>query len=502
VYDPLNRLTEANYSNNDYYHYAYDAVGNRLTQDTFLSGLLTNTTYVYDDANRLTGVNGVTYTWDNNGNLLNDGVNTYAYDSANRLKAVSNQSTVTSYAYNGLNDRLRETVNGDTTTFTMDLNTGLTQALSDGANTYIYGNGRIAQVTTATEYFLGDALGSVRQLTNASGTIAYARAYDPYGVVTSTNGSSQSTYSYTGEYSGDSTQLLYLRARHYAPYLNQFIQPDTIVPNPYQPMDWNKYLYVRDNPINYTDPSGFIPCSETQDTNVNRYCVLNRGGYIDVEHFKYKKEKADSLIKIELPSQFGKTFGQIPFSGSLGGPLPPTHFATYYTRFPKDGLPKDQLGRIALGIMLDYEHGFETAQGIDPRCWSIAGLFSHCSSFSNEDLPSDYLGIVSAVKGLSLEEMLMPNLLGSGEQSDRMPAGYWGMSWQLFEPARCSWGFCPSTSPFNDQCTFKVFDSEALRYSNQSWPSALLVEPFGYRTYWARNISDFTNFALPVPIAP
>jgi len=29
VYDPLNRLTEANYSNNDYYHYTYDAVGNR-----------------------------------------------------------------------------------------------------------------------------------------------------------------------------------------------------------------------------------------------------------------------------------------------------------------------------------------------------------------------------------------------------------------------------------------------------------------------------------------
>jgi len=28
-------------------------------------------------ANRLTDVGGVTYTWDNNGNLLNDGVNTY-----------------------------------------------------------------------------------------------------------------------------------------------------------------------------------------------------------------------------------------------------------------------------------------------------------------------------------------------------------------------------------------------------------------------------------------
>ena len=96
------------------------------------------TSYLYDDANRLTSVNGVTYTWDDNGNLLNDGVNTYTYDSANRLKTIVNQQSSIVNQYNGLGDRLQETVNGSTTTFTMDLNTGLTQALSDGANTYLY----------------------------------------------------------------------------------------------------------------------------------------------------------------------------------------------------------------------------------------------------------------------------------------------------------------------------------------------------------------------------
>jgi uncharacterized protein RhaS with RHS repeats len=95
---------------------------------------------------------------------------------------------IANYTYNGFGDRLQETVNGSTTFFTMDLNTGLTQALSDGTNTYIYGLGRIAQATgTRTEYFLGDALGSVCQLTDASGEIAYAQTYDPYGVVTSTS---------------------------------------------------------------------------------------------------------------------------------------------------------------------------------------------------------------------------------------------------------------------------------------------------------------------------
>ena len=70
-------------------------------------------------------MDGVEYIWDNNGNLLNDGANTYAYDSANRLTSLSG----TTYVYNGLGDRLQETVSGQTTTFTMDLNIGLTQAL-------------------------------------------------------------------------------------------------------------------------------------------------------------------------------------------------------------------------------------------------------------------------------------------------------------------------------------------------------------------------------------
>ena len=85
---------------------------------------------------------------------------------------MSNQSTVSSYQYNGLGDRLSQTVNAQTTNYTLDLNAGLTQVLNDGTNSYLYGNGRIAQTAGATtEYFLGDALGSVRQLTDAQGEI-------------------------------------------------------------------------------------------------------------------------------------------------------------------------------------------------------------------------------------------------------------------------------------------------------------------------------------------
>ncbi len=43
---------------------------------------------------------------------------------------------------------------------------------------------------------------------------------------------------------------------YFSPYITQFTQPDTIVQNPRIPADWNRYAYVRNNPINYTDHSG------------------------------------------------------------------------------------------------------------------------------------------------------------------------------------------------------------------------------------------------------
>ena len=202
-------------------------------------------------------MDGVTYVYDNNGNLLNDGTNTYSYDSANRLKTFNGTS---SYSYNGLGDRIRQTVNGQTTNYTLDLNAGLTQVLNDGTNAYVYGLGRIAQVNTTTEYFMGDALGSVRQLTNPSGSITYAKAYDPYGVVTAAAGTSQSAYGYTSEYT--SQGLVYLRSRYYDPYAGRFISKDTWEGDINNPITFNRWQYANANPIMYTDPSGHIACKD------------------------------------------------------------------------------------------------------------------------------------------------------------------------------------------------------------------------------------------------
>lgn len=180
----------------------------------------------------------------------------YDYDSANRLISISGGQSAT-YAYNGLGDRLSQ--NG--VNYTLDLNAGLTQVLSDGTNTYLYGVDRIAQVNTTTEYFLGDALGSVRQLTDAQGEITLANAYEPYGSLAQTVGNTQTSYGFTGEFT-DSSGMVYLRARYYIPNNGRFLTKDTFGGVLEIPASLNRFNYVHGNPVMYTDPSGqvCVPC--------------------------------------------------------------------------------------------------------------------------------------------------------------------------------------------------------------------------------------------------
>jgi RHS repeat-associated protein len=140
---------------------------------------------------------------------------------------------------------------------------------------------------------------SVRQMADASGEVVHAAFYSPYGEVLSTAGAAQTSYGYTGEQQ-DASGMVYLRARYYEPYLNQFIQPDTIVPDPRVPADWNKYTYTRDNPVNYTDPTGYI--AEPSATN-------------------HEAEYADLLVE-QLFTVYGvrivKDWGYIPPMPDLG----------------------------------------------------------------------------------------------------------------------------------------------------------------------------------------
>lgn len=63
------------------------------------------------------------------------------------------------------------------------------------------------------------------------------------------------------------------KARFYSPYLNRFLQPDSIIPNPANPQSLNRFGYVGNNPIRYNDPTGHIMCEF--DAQGNDYCYEN-----------------------------------------------------------------------------------------------------------------------------------------------------------------------------------------------------------------------------------
>jgi RHS repeat-associated protein len=209
----------------------------------------------------------IEYTWDDNGNLLDDGINTYTYDSANRLISLTNGADEYTFTYNGFGDRLQQTINSNTTNYTLDLASGLTQVLYDGDNFYTYGIGRISQLElygNTPEYFITDALGSVRQLTHESSSVLMTQSYDPYGNVVSSAGSVDSIYGYTGEQT-DATGNIYLRARYYNPTDGRFISRDTWSGDMNNPLSLNRWNYVEANPVNYVDFSGQTPCLPSPD---------------------------------------------------------------------------------------------------------------------------------------------------------------------------------------------------------------------------------------------
>jgi YD repeat-containing protein len=216
TYDNLYRLTDADYSTGENYQYSYDPVGNRLEQ--VINGDTTD--YLYDAANRLSQVDSQSYTFDDNGNLLQTGVMTNVFDAANRLITSTRSSTVEPI-YNGVNDRVGQKVDGDTTDFALDIAGGLPEVIytSEG-NAYLHLPGVIVAESAAgeTRYLLSDGLGSVRHGVDEGGSVVAYSGFDPYGNPIQ---SGDDPYGFTGEWWEDDLELLHLRARWYAPYLRQ-----------------------------------------------------------------------------------------------------------------------------------------------------------------------------------------------------------------------------------------------------------------------------------------
>ena len=216
----------------------------------------------------LTVVGGTnkTFAYDNNGNCTNMstlGTNTvYQWDAENRLVVISiyvtNSGTTnrSEFTYDGFGRRVQavEKNNGTVTSTKRFVWAGLELAQERAANNSVtkrfFGGGE--QIGGTNYYFTRDHLGSVREMTDSSGTVRARYDYDPYGRQTKLAGDLDADFGFTGHYVHAPSGLYLTLFRAYNADSGRWLNRDPIE----EAGGINLYGYVGNNTINAIDPLG------------------------------------------------------------------------------------------------------------------------------------------------------------------------------------------------------------------------------------------------------
>jgi RHS repeat-associated protein len=191
------------------------------------------------------------------------------YDAWNRLVEARNSSGVllATYAYNGMNHRVKKTVGATVTT--SYYNAGwqeLESRTSEVATTFVWGKRYIDDLilrdkSTERLYSLADPNWNVVAITNAAGTVLERMKYDAFGKITwldaafGTKASSGYAWNrtFTGQVFDSETGLMLYRNRYLHTGFGRFTSRDPIG---YDAEDNNLYRYVGNSPLIYLDQDG------------------------------------------------------------------------------------------------------------------------------------------------------------------------------------------------------------------------------------------------------
>ncbi len=262
----------------------YDALGNIQSKSDV-------GTYNYNDPNHpqqitsLTPVTGPTrnFSYDPDGNLLNDGVHVNSFDALNRVTGIqdsgANATVQIAYTPDGARYQETTTVGASATTLT-EVNALFEVVATSTSTAYremiLGGNGIVAirsiqdSGILTTRYLTGDHLGSVSEISNEVGSVVERMSYDAFGQ--RTDPATWQPYStvpdltditdkgYTGQQQLDAVGLIHMNGRVYDPQIGRFVSADPTIPDPFDSQGFNRYSYVENNPLSLTDPSGF--CSQ------------------------------------------------------------------------------------------------------------------------------------------------------------------------------------------------------------------------------------------------
>ena len=301
-FDNLYQLNRVDYPNGDVYQWSYDDIGNRVQQVVIPSGqppVVNNYTYYQNSQSKNSqllqsdGTN--TYTWDNNGNLLAKGSTNYTWDYDNRLTGINGGSVSTTYSYNYMGDRIKKMVAGVETGYLYQAEDIVKETSGGIVTDYLHGiridDPVVLNRSGAKSYYFGDGLGSVRELTDAAGTVQNDYSYGAWGEIRTQNTTITNCYGYTGREFAEEGMHFY-RARYLDPSLGRLVSEDPI--GLYGGI--NLYIYVHNMPCHFIDPFGLIQHIENDplinnERVKNKICCMWQRQYVD------KTQGGDRIMK-------------------------------------------------------------------------------------------------------------------------------------------------------------------------------------------------------------
>ena len=126
---------------------------------------------------------------------------------------------------------------------------------------YLFGGKLIAMregltANSTVSFFATDHLGSTTTTLRANGSLRSRLRYDPWGKERYAQYATPSGYRYTSQRWDSGLGLYDYNARYYDPVIGKFISADTLVPDPVNPQQYNRYTYSLNSPLVLIDPSG------------------------------------------------------------------------------------------------------------------------------------------------------------------------------------------------------------------------------------------------------
>ena len=132
--------------------------------------------------------------------------------------------------------------------------------------------------------------------------------------------------SFTGQQKDFGTGLIYFKARYYDPELGTFISPDTLVPDAGNLFDYNRYMFVRGNPLKYVDANGHEPIHHRNYPCSYTACVRDGSSMVSVSQWTPELHQryygAGSHLEQELP-----TLEEVHLALDVVGTVDPTGVA-------------------------------------------------------------------------------------------------------------------------------------------------------------------------------